>query len=260
MKVTTTVVPPPRDPVHHFAKWVASSCDVGAQVLNVGAGSNVSGRLRPLLRRQPHLVGVDPDNAIHRNNTLTDGHQMTLEEFAASTKDRFDVVLAVYVLEHVESPETFARAAAGLLRPGGSFFGLTLNVRQYFGAATWALSRAHAAERTLHWLKGDHLVHEHHFPTVYRCNSTRAVRRHWEAAGFSSLEFRCYDAPERYQWYFPDRLRWLPPAYSWFAYAVGAPSLMGHLTFRATMPADAADHTGEPDHDDTRQPGGAGRV
>jgi hypothetical protein len=46
---------------------------------------------------------------------------------------------------------------------------------------------------------------------------------------------RCYDATDRYQWYLPSGLQWFPPAYTRFAYAVGRPGLMGHLTFRTTM-------------------------
>ncbi len=236
MRVTATAVPAPRDTVHHFVRWVSQHCDEGARVLNVGAGCDVSGALRPLARRRPHLVGVDPDGAVERNAALAERHRMTLEEFAESTTERFDAVIAVYVLEHVRRPDEFTRAAAALLRPGGSLFALTLNVQQYFGAATWLLSRANVADQALHWLKGDDLHHEHHFPTVYRCNSQRAVRRHCEAAGFGEVEFRCYDAASRYEWYLPDRLRWFPSVYSRFAYAVGAPGLMGHLTFRATMP------------------------
>ena len=231
------MVPPPRDSVQHLARWAAAACPQGARVLSVGAGGDVSGSLGPLLRRRPHLVGVDPDRAVRSNRSLTEWHQMTLEEFAAGTSERFDLVVTVYVLEHVEQPDRFAAACAHLLRPGGSWFGLTPNARHYFGAATWALSRLGAADRALHWLKGDDLVHEHHFPTVYRCNSVRAIRRHCESAGFSALDFRCYDATDRYQWYLPDRLRWFPPAYTRAAYALGRPQLMGHLSFRAQMPS-----------------------
>ena len=88
---TTTVVPPPRDSVQHLARWAAAACPRGARVLSVGAGGDVSGSLGPLLRRSPHLVGVDPDRAVRSNRSLTEWHQMTLEEFAAGTSDRFDL-------------------------------------------------------------------------------------------------------------------------------------------------------------------------
>lgn len=125
-----------------------------------------------------------------------------------------------------------------MLRPGGSFFALTLNVRQYFGATTWTMSRLGVADAVLERLKGRDVVAGYHFPTEYRLNSVRTVRRHCAAAGFSSLEFRCYDDTPRYAWYLPERVRWAAGAYTRFAYAVGSPALMGHLTFRAVQRRD----------------------
>jgi SAM-dependent methyltransferase len=158
---------------------------------------------------------------------------MSLEVFAAAHEEEFDLALAVFVLEHVGDPAGFVRACARVLRPGGSLFALTLNVTHYFGAATWALSRVGLSDRVLELMKGHAEVHDHHFPPEYRLNSVRTVQRHLDAAGFHSVEFRCYDASERYQWYLPVGLRWFAPTYTRAAYAVGAPALMGHLAFRA---------------------------
>jgi SAM-dependent methyltransferase len=206
-------------------------------VLNVGAGADVTGSIRPLLAQRPRIVGVDPDATLEKNRHCDERHRTTIEEYAAAHAGEFDVVLSVFVLEHVARPEEFARACAQVLRPGGSWFALTPNVHHYFGATTWALSRLRVADPLLHWLKGDELLHEHHFPTVYRFNSRSVARRHCAAAGFDSVTFRCYDAADRYAWYLPASLRWFPALYSRAAYAVGAAELMGHLSFRATKPA-----------------------
>ena len=230
---TATVVPAPRDTVRGLARWAAQACGDGARVLNVGAGEDVSGALRPLLRRGVHLVGVDPDEAIERNRSLAERHRMELEEFSTAHEGEFDLVLSVYVLEHVADPAGFTAACARVLRPGGSWFALTLNVRHYFGATTWALSRLHVAHPVLHLLKGESLVEAHHFPTQYRLNSRAAVCRRSAAAGFSHVDFRCYDATERYQWYLPGPLAHVAPLWTRAAYAVGSPALMGHLSFRA---------------------------
>jgi SAM-dependent methyltransferase len=234
---TVTVVPPPVDTVRHFARWVAGSVSPGAPVLNVGAGADVSGVLGPVLRREPYLVGVDPDAAIESNTSLTERHRTTLEEFADHHAGRFAVAMSVYVVEHVADPAAFADANARVLRPGGEWFGLTLNVNHYFGGATWAAARVGASDWLLRRLAGDELAHEHHFPPAYRLNSIRALRRACEHAGFEELEVRCYDATERYRWYLPRGLGWFAPAYTRFAYAVGSPGLMGHLSFRATLPS-----------------------
>jgi SAM-dependent methyltransferase len=229
---TATVVSPPRDSVRHLARWAVASCEPGPRVLNIGAGADRSGGLGPLATLSPYLVGVDPDDAILRNQSLRERHQMSVEEFARDHAAEFDVAVALYVLEHVTDPAAFAAACARVLRPGGAFFAVTLNVRQYFGATTWALSRIGMTDRLLVSLKGGEEVHGHHFPPEYKLNSIRSVTRHFGAAGFRSAEFRCYDATERYAWYLPASLRWFPTVYTRFAYAVGSPALMGHLSFR----------------------------
>ena len=233
-KTSVRVLPPPRHPVRELTAWAAGSCPEGAAVLSVGAGADVSGGMQPLLRRRPILVGVDPDQAIERNGTLAERHRMSVEAYADTHADAFDLVVSTYVFEHVANPSEFATAIARVLRPGGRWFALTLNVRHYFGATTWALSRLHVAEPVLHRLKGQELVHEHHFPTVYRFNSRSTVLRECGAAGFDRVDFRYFDAPDRYAWYLPRQLQWFPPAYTRAAYRIGSPQLMGHLAFRAT--------------------------
>lgn len=233
--ITTAVqvLAPPGRSLPVFAKWVAEACEPGSTVLNIGAGVNRSGPLLPLMRKSPYLVGVDPDEAIHSNQTLQERHRTSLQAFAPGHADEYDVTLAVYVLEHIEDPFGFTTACHRVLKPGGSFFALTLNVWQYFGALTRTLSRFRLSDPVLGMLKGNGELHSHHFPPEYRLNSIRTISRHLEAAGFRSVEFRCFEATERYQWYLPGALRWFPPAYSRLAYRIGSPNMMGHLSLRA---------------------------
>lgn len=230
---TVSVVPAPRSSVRHLARWAAEDCIPGSVVLNIGAGADRSGVLKPLLRRSPYVVGVDPDHAVLRNASLDERHQMSLEEFASTNTGRFDVALAVYVLEHVENPAAFTAACSRILRPTGCFFGVTLNITHYFGATTWALSRLGRTDSVLERLKPGEDVHQHHFPPEYRLNSIATITRHLEAASFRSVEFRCYDATDRYQWYLPRALSWIAPAYTRTVYAIGDARWMGHLSFRA---------------------------
>ena len=230
---TATVVPAPRDTVRGLARWAAQACGDGARVLNVGAGEDVSGALRPLLRRGVHLVGVDPDEAIERNRSLAERHRMELEEFSTAHEGEFDLVLSVYVLEHVADPAGFTAACARVLRPGGSWFALTLNVRHYFGATTWALSRLHVAHPVLHLLKGESLVEAHHFPTQYRLNSRAAVRRRSRRGGLLPASTSAATTrPSATSGTCPGRWPSVAPLWTRAAYAVGSPALMGHLSFR----------------------------
>lgn len=239
--VDVHVVRPGAGSVRDLVDWAASDCPEGAPVLSIGAGEDWSGSLRSLRKRSPYLVGVDPDAAIERNRSLAERHRMSLEEFAASEPDRrFEVALAVYVLEHVAEPDAFVAACAQLLEDGGRLFAVTPSVGHYFGATTWALSRLGWADPVARRLTRHHHQHSHrhahahtHFRTEYRLNSVRTISRKLEQAGFRSVEFRCYDDTARYQWYLPPGLKWSAAVWSRLVYAVGAHQLMGHLSFRA---------------------------
>lgn len=236
----TQVVTAPAEPVRALARWAATHCPEGGCVLDVGAGEHASGQLRPLLRRGAHLVGTDPDHAIDLNTTLAERYRLPVEELGPEHDGRYDVLISVYVLEHVADPPAFAAACERLLRPGGSWFALTLNVHHYFGGTAWATQRLGVQRAALHRLKGEEAEHTHRFPTLYRFNSRSRVDRVCHAAGFTAVEFRVYDAPERYAWYLPAPADRLPAAYSAVAYRIGWPALMGHLSFRAVLPGDAA--------------------
>lgn len=228
-------VPSPHAAVAGFARWVAHECPPDARVLNIGAGCNLSGSLSPVRRHAAVLVGVDPDPSIHDNTTLDERHCLSLEDYAATAPDPFDLAFSVFVLEHVADPRTFTRACAQVLRPGGVLMGMTVNMWHYFGLATWAATRAGVADRLLPHLRPREQVDHYHFATEYRINTIRAMMRHLENSGFESVEFRCWDLPSMYEPYLPPPVRGVAGLYNKAVYRLGSAHLMGHITFRATM-------------------------
>jgi len=228
-------VPSPTGAVGSFARWVAEECPRDARVLNIGAGSNLSGALTPIRRRAGVLVGVDPDPAISNNVTLDEGHCQTLEEYAATGPQPFDLAFSVFVLEHVQDPTAFTDACARVLRPGGVLMGMTVNMWHYFGLATWAATRAGVADRLLPHLRPQSQVDRYHFATEYRINTIRAMMRHLDNSGFDEVQFRCWDLPSMYEPYLPGPVRGVARLYNKAVYRIGSPHLMGHITFRATM-------------------------
>lgn len=235
IRTSVHVIPQPRFGVGRFARWIAESCEPGGPVLNIGAGKNLSGALRPVLRRSPYLVGVDPDSSLEANLSLAESHQMSLEQFAPANQDRFDVAFSVYVLEHVADAAGFTNACGRVLKPGGSLYGLTLNMHQYFGAITWASTRLGIADWMLEKLKGREVIDEYHFATQYRLNTVRTLTKRLDAASFRSVEFRCFEETGRYAAYLPSPAKGFADVYTKAAYALGRPGLMGHLSFRAQL-------------------------
>jgi SAM-dependent methyltransferase len=234
-------IPSPPGAVAGFARWVAEECPQDARVLNIGAGCNLSGALTPIRGRAGVLVGVDPDASIRENTTLDEGHHQSLEDYAATGPEPFDLAFSVFVLEHVLDPKAFTEACARVLRPGGVLMGMTVNMWHYFGLATWAATRTGVADRLLPRLRPQTQVDRYHFATEYRINTIRAMMRHLDNSGFDAVEFRCWDLPSMYEPYLPAPVRGVAGLYNKAVYKIGSPHLMGHITFRATMGSSHVD-------------------
>jgi SAM-dependent methyltransferase len=103
----------------------------GGRLLDVGCGS---GRFLFEAARRGYIVtGLDFNReaieAARRRFGLTDLHQGSLEDFVrARPEDRFDVVTAFEVLEHLENPKQFFAQVCDLLRSGG-YLGLSTPYR-----------------------------------------------------------------------------------------------------------------------------------
>jgi 2-polyprenyl-6-hydroxyphenyl methylase/3-demethylubiquinone-9 3-methyltransferase len=129
----------------------------GLRIIDVGCGGGLL--CEPLTRLGAAMLGIDPAPAnievarLHAQQSgLSVDYRSATAEDVAAAGERFDVVLAMEVVEHVSDRDGFVRACADLLVPGGLFFAATIN----------RTAKAHAlaivlAERVLRWLpRGTH--------------------------------------------------------------------------------------------------------
>jgi 2-polyprenyl-6-hydroxyphenyl methylase/3-demethylubiquinone-9 3-methyltransferase len=129
----------------------------GLSALDIGCGGGVLSE--PLARMGAHVVGIDPAPSniavggahADRAGLVIDYRAGTAEESLAAD-ERFDLVLAMEVVEHVADVDAFVALCAGALKPGGLLLMSTINrtLRAYALAIV-------GAEYVLGWLpKGTH--------------------------------------------------------------------------------------------------------
>ena len=129
----------------------------GLSLLDVGCGGGLLSE--PLARLGAEVTGIDPAPtnvevaSLHasRSGVPVRYRRATVEELVAAG-ERFDVVLAMEVVEHVADVDLFVRTCCQAVKPGGFLFMATLNrTKRAFALAIVG------AEYVLGWLpRGTH--------------------------------------------------------------------------------------------------------
>jgi 2-polyprenyl-6-hydroxyphenyl methylase/3-demethylubiquinone-9 3-methyltransferase len=132
------------------------ACLGGLRLLDIGCGGGLL--CEPLARLGADVVGLDPAEKniaaakLHaaRSALAIDYRATTVEEM--DTRERFDIVLAMEVVEHVADVPLFLARCAALLKPSGLMVVSTLNRTM----KSFALAIV-GAEYVLRWLpRGTH--------------------------------------------------------------------------------------------------------
>ena len=153
----------------------------GLRMLDIGCGGGILSE--PLARLGAGVVGADPSQTniaaamLHAGETgLAVDYRAATAEALADAGERFDIVLALEVVEHVADLSLFVRRCAEMVAPGGLMITATLNRT----LKSFALAIV-GAEYVLGWLpKGTHQWERFVTPEEL----TLAI----EAAGFSIVD------------------------------------------------------------------------
>jgi 2-polyprenyl-6-hydroxyphenyl methylase / 3-demethylubiquinone-9 3-methyltransferase len=104
----------------------------GLRILDIGCGGGIL--CEPLARLGAAVVGVDPAPAniaaarLHAEKSgLAIDYRAATAEALADAGERFEVVLAMEVVEHVADVSLFVRRCAEMVKPGGLMIAATIN-------------------------------------------------------------------------------------------------------------------------------------
>ena len=179
-------------PADVYEATVANAIVPGCSWLDVGGGSSPfpdNPKLAAeLAARTSHFVGVDPSANVHANPYTREKHEAFIENY--HTDEPFDVATLRMVAEHVTEPGSVIASLARLLKPGGRVIILTVDL---FSPITLA-SRftpfgLHHPVKKLLW-GGEE---KDTFPTAYKMNTRRELRRLFTKGGFRESEFAHLD-------------------------------------------------------------------
>jgi SAM-dependent methyltransferase len=146
--------------------------------LDIGCGRGFDGDV-PLQESVAQVagtfIGIEPDTAIVPGSYFHTVHRCFLEE-APLAPASVDVAYAIMVLEHLPQPQRFWDKVWQVLRPGGVFWGLTVDCRHWFCRGSLWLEKLRLKDLYLNWLLGGRGEQRYeNYPVYYRSNSPAQI-------------------------------------------------------------------------------------
>lgn len=150
-------------------------------------------RLRQLKDHVDEVIGVDVDASVLENPCLTQAEVITPGERLPFESGSIDLMISDFVFEHVTDPGWAAHEIERVLRPGGWLCVRTPNRWGYIGLGARSVpNRLHAPLlRVFQPGKKERDT----FPTSYRLNSPRDLKRHFPEHTFEHIVYTMNNEP-----------------------------------------------------------------
>lgn len=180
------------NPDDHYEALLNGLVRPDTQWLDVGCGRDVFPNnpqlARLLAARCARLVGIDPAPTLADNPFVHERLAMSVDEYRGEVE--FDLVTMRMVAEHVVDPPVVLERAAAALRPGGLLVVYTVNRFSPIPLLTNLVPfrLRHPIKRFL-WRTEERDT----FPTAFRMNSRRRLRRLAADAGLEEVAFSRLD-------------------------------------------------------------------
>ena len=186
-----------------FRNTIESYLAADSVLLDLGAGAGVVKEMN-FKDQVAKVCGIDPDPRVVDNPFLDEGKVATGESIPYPDSF-FDIVVADNVFEHLASPEQVLAEVHRVLKPGGTFLSKTPNKYHYMPLI------ASLTPTSFHrWFNRKRGRDEDDtFPTKYRINCLRDIRRIAKQTQFEVAEVKLIEGRPEYLRFF------------WLAYLCG---------------------------------------
>ncbi|MES2330164.1 MAG: class I SAM-dependent methyltransferase [Bacteroidota bacterium] len=162
-------------------------------LLDVGAGRGALPQMnfKGLVAK---VCGVDPEDAVLGNPYLDAAFVGFANNMPFFENEQFDIVTSNNVLEHIEKPESFLFEVSRVLKPGGVLIAKTPNKLHYMPVLATMLPDS--LHNYYHKLKGRPAIDT--FPTFYRMNSRKMIKKLARENGFEVEQIRMIEGRPEY--------------------------------------------------------------
>jgi ubiquinone/menaquinone biosynthesis C-methylase UbiE len=185
----------------HFASRVQALLGPDDVVLDVGCGRGkrvddpcaFRRGLQDFRGQNRRVIGIDVDERAHANPFIDEFRLIADVQRWPVDDASVNLLYADYVLEHVEDPAMFFAEADRVLNPGGLLCFRTPNAWSYIALISRLTpNRHHAKVLSVAYQKQ---AGRDVFPTVYRCNSRRHLRRLLRQQGWTCAVYSVESEP-----------------------------------------------------------------
>lgn len=116
-------------------------------------------------------IGIEPDPVIELAPVFTDTHRCSFEN-AVIPPSSIDFAFSIMVLEHIPHPNVFWNKIYDILRPGGVFWGITVDARHWFVKASLLADKLKVKDIYLNLLHGKRGTERYENYGVYYMSNT----------------------------------------------------------------------------------------
>ena len=198
-----------------------------ATVLDIGCGKGFDGdpKLAAILASHSSTyLGIEPDRSIPLPPICSHVYHSVFEQ-AAIEDESVDVAFCVMVLEHIKEPRPFVEKLHRILRPGGVFWGFTVDTRHWFPFVSTIADRLHLKERYLRFTRGERGTERYeNYPVYYRMNNPEDILRLTEM--FSSRSFINFYRTGQLDYYYGSVFRPVGRALERISHRFGVPGAL----------------------------------
>ena len=179
-------------------------------VLDIGCGRGIDGDYevqKSLSNYAKEYIGLEPDSDIQLGDFFNKEYRTILEN-APIEKNYVDVAFAFMVLEHIKEPKIFLNKIYNILKPGGVFWGYTVDARHWFALGSMLTERLNIKETYMKLLHGERSKDRYeNYEVHYNLNKPSQIYELTKK--FSVTEILNFYQPGLIDYYFPRKLKWI---------------------------------------------------